>query len=120
MEDRCVVCGAIVPEGRMVCAKCCGVNKEWYFTNISDGKVKIEPLKTKYPKPKHWLRDLRTQKLLKQHQKEWDKIKLELEKKGANGNEIVEEYSKYLELLICTRDSWCGACFPSIWGDTDV
>lgn len=49
MEDRCVICGAVVPEGRMVCAKCCGLDKDrWYFTNSSDGKVKIKPLKTKY------------------------------------------------------------------------
>lgn len=65
MEDRCVVCGAIVPEGRMVCAKCCGLDKDGvYFTNISDGKVKIKPLKTKYKgigeKPLNQLQPLKT------------------------------------------------------------
>ena len=32
MEDRCVVCGEIVPEGRQVCAKC---EKEYKLNEIS-------------------------------------------------------------------------------------
>ena len=61
----------------------------------------------------YWLVDMRTQKLLKEHQEEWDKIKAELEEKGADDIEIADAYAHYLDSLISTRDAQCGACFPS-------
>lgn len=43
-------------------------------------------------------------KIVREHQKEWDAIKAELEEKGANHIEIAEAYERYIES--------CGGCFP--------
>lgn len=43
-------------------------------------------------------------KKVKEHQEEWDKIRAELEEKGANYIEIAEAYGRYIEV--------CGGCFP--------
>ena len=45
MEDRCVVCGAIVPEGRIVCASCEAhgetIKKQYYFTKAENPTIAI-------------------------------------------------------------------------------
>ena len=60
-----------------------------------------------------WILDVRTKKLLKIHQEEWNKINAELEEKGADFREILDAYCHFLDVLISTRDALCGACFPS-------
>ena len=37
-EDRCVCCGTIIPEGKLVCPEC--TNKKWYDENNKDLRVK--------------------------------------------------------------------------------
>ena len=41
MEDRCVACGEIVPEGRMVCAKCILDN---YHIEEKPNKKQFKPM----------------------------------------------------------------------------
>ena len=45
-------------------------------------------------------------KIVREHQEEWDRIKAELEEKGADYIEIAEAYGRYIEV--------CGGCFPSM------
>ena len=45
-------------------------------------------------------------KTVKKHQEEWDKIRAELEEKGADYIEIAEAYGRYIEV--------CGGCFPHV------
>ena len=45
MEDRCVICGGIVPEGRQVCASCGilgdTIKNQYYFTKTENPTVAI-------------------------------------------------------------------------------
>ena len=45
-------------------------------------------------------------KTVKKHQEEWDKIKAELEEKGADYSDIADAYGEYIKV--------CGGCFPSM------
>ncbi len=45
-------------------------------------------------------------KIVREHQEEWDRIKAELEEKGADYIDIAEAYGRYIEV--------CDGCFPSM------
>lgn len=45
-------------------------------------------------------------KIVRKNQEEWDKIKMELEEKGADYIEISDAYGEYIKV--------CGGCYPSM------
>ena len=55
---------------------------------------------------------IHTNKLLKEHQFEWDKIKQELVSNGKTKEEISDKYLEYIEHLWYARHPKYGACFP--------
>jgi hypothetical protein len=59
-----------------------------------------------------WNYQRQTEKLLEQHQKEWNEIKRILKDNNATEIEIDEAYIRYIEHLMNTRDSTYGACIP--------
>lgn len=46
MEDRCIVCGSIIPEGRQVCPECEGMTEEkaikWVVARLRSGRTHDE------------------------------------------------------------------------------
>ena len=57
---------------------------------------------------------IHTNKLLKEHQLEWDEMKQKLKDKGATEQDILEKHLEYIEHLRDTRHQKYGACFPHI------
>ena len=59
MENRCVCCGSIIPEGRQVCKECevkAGMNREGYKDPTAEQafgglKMRLLPIRVKYFKP---------------------------------------------------------------------
>lgn len=52
MEDRCIVCGAIVPEGRYICANCENANVTKNVTMAVWEDIKNQEIKADAGKPK--------------------------------------------------------------------
>jgi hypothetical protein len=57
---------------------------------------------------------IHTNKLLKEHQLEWDEMKQKLKDKGATEQDILDKYCEYNQHLLQTRHRKYGACFPHI------
>ena len=47
MEDRCVVCGEVIPEGTLVCPNCKARYEKVEYTK-PDGRWKIDIIRTRF------------------------------------------------------------------------